>query len=87
MKYQVNYLYPNLGCAYLVCANLTNADLKYADLKDADFTSALFGGAKNLKVEQLLEAKTLYKVTGLPLEMEKELKEKKPELFERPKER
>jgi uncharacterized protein YjbI with pentapeptide repeats len=48
-------------------ANLEEADFKFANLERADFQGANlkganFKGAKNLKIDQLLKVKTLYKV-------------------------
>jgi hypothetical protein len=63
---------------YLPRINLHNVKLKGVNLKRADLT-----GARKLKVGQLLKVKTLYKVKGLTPEIEKEIKEKKPELFDR----
>ena len=70
----------NLGGANLTGANLWDADIRGANLGGANLT-----GAKNLKVEQLLKAKTLFNVRGLPPEMEKKVKIRKPELFVMPK--
>ena len=64
--------------ATLTGANLVIADLTGADLRGADFTNAV-----NLRVEQLLMVKSLYKVKGLSPEIEKEIREKKPELIEK----
>ncbi len=75
----------NLTGAYLRGANLTEANLAKASLRGANLTKALLIDALNLKVELLLEARTLYQVKGLPPKMEKELKEIKPELFQPPK--
>ncbi len=75
----------NLIGAKLKGAGLRGAKLRYADLMDANLMGVDLTDAKNLKVEQLLKVTTLYGVKGLPLEMEKELKEKKPQLFEKPK--
>ena len=64
--------------------NLQEADLQETDLQEADLQEADLTNVKNLKVEQLSEAKTLYKAK-LPDGMEEEIKKIKPELFERPK--
>lgn len=89
----------NMDNAILMGANLWRASLTKVDLREADLTGARFRGAdlteakltganfteaKHLSVGQLLKTKALYKVRGLPPEMEKELKIRKPELFENP---
>ncbi|NIM14422.1 MAG: hypothetical protein GTO45_20575, partial [Candidatus Aminicenantes bacterium] len=81
-----------LQCGDLRGANLWDATLTGANLWGANLTRAYLGGvllhkAIGLTVEQLLKVKTLYRVKGLPPEMEKEIKKKKPDLFEEPKER
>jgi uncharacterized protein YjbI with pentapeptide repeats len=68
-------------------ANLQNADLRDCDLKEAAFggtilASTRFYGAKNLTVEQLLEAKSL-KSINIEEEFLKEIKKLKPELLEK----
>jgi uncharacterized protein YjbI with pentapeptide repeats len=80
-------------------ADLSWADLQGADLREAGFQKAKFegaeinhanlqgadlSGAKNLTVDMLLEAESLYQVKGLDPEIEKELRKKKPGLFEKP---
>ncbi len=66
----------NLSEADLVFANLSEANLREADLSDADLKNV-----KNLDASQLQDAKSLYKVKNLDLEIKKELEEKKPCLF------
>jgi len=61
-------------------ADLTGADLGGADLGGADFI-----GAKNLTIEQLSKARSLYKAKLDP-EVEKQIREKYPHLLEKPKE-
>ena len=78
----------NLQNAGLRGANLRNsilleANLQNTDLWDANFQKANLKYAKNLEVKQLLEARTLYE-TGLPDEMEEEIRKEKPELFDPP---
>ena len=70
-------------------ANLRRADLRGANLRRADFAEANIGaanikGAANLGVEQLCEAKTLYKVR-LDQKIEKQVIGKCPHLLETPK--
>ncbi len=75
----------DLSSADLSSADLRSADLSSADLRSADLRSANLEGTKNLTIEQLLQAKSLYQCKGLSEEWVAELKEKKPELFEEPK--
>jgi hypothetical protein len=97
---EADLMLANLTGAFLTNSNLTRSTLTDADLTDADFMDADFmdanltdanlmgadlTGAKNLKVDQLLKVKTLYKVRGLPPEMEEELEDKKSELLKLPK--
>lgn len=85
----------NLWRAKLKKADLSFVDLSWAFLQESDLTGAyiirranLTGAnlkdAKGLKVEQLLKSISLWKIKGLPPEMEKEIREKEPELFEKP---
>jgi uncharacterized protein YjbI with pentapeptide repeats len=64
--------------------DLTEANLRKADLAEANLEAANFTGAGNLEVEQLCEAKTLYKVQ-LDQELEKQVMGKRPHLLETPK--
>ncbi|UCH94727.1 MAG: pentapeptide repeat-containing protein [Candidatus Aminicenantes bacterium] len=79
-------------------ADLSWADLQGADLREAKFQGAKFEGADinhanlqgadlsialNISVEMLLDVQSLYQVKGLDPEIEKELRKKKPRLFER----
>jgi len=81
-------------------ADLSWTDLQGADLREAGFQGAKFegteinhanlqgadlSGAKNLTIDMLLEAGSLYQVKGLDPKMKKELRKKKPGLFEKPK--
>lgn len=68
-------------------ANLRSADLRNCDLKEATFggailSSARFYGAKNLTVEQLLEAKSL-KSINIEENIIEEIKKRKPELLDK----
>ena len=74
----------NLFCTKLTNVNLAGAKLFKANLSGANLSGANLSGANGLTLEQLLQAKTLYKANGLPLEIEKELREKKPQLFIKP---
>jgi uncharacterized protein YjbI with pentapeptide repeats len=74
----------NLRGATLTEAKLNGANLTGADLTGADLRRAELNGANGLTVDQLLVAKTLFLAQGLPPLIEKELKEKKPELFDVP---
>jgi uncharacterized protein YjbI with pentapeptide repeats len=60
--------------------NLKGADLSEADLRNADLREV-----KDITIEQLSKAKTLYK-TRLDPELEQQIKQKYPHLFEKPKE-
>jgi hypothetical protein len=64
--------------------DLTEANLRKADLAEANLEAANFTGAGNLEVEQLCEAKTLYKVQ-LDEELEKQVMGKCPHLLKTPK--
>ena len=70
---KANLLEADLHRANLLGANLQGADLRYANLQEAE----------NLKVEQLLKAKTLYRAK-LPKGMKQEIRQKKPELLQEP---
>ena len=74
----------NLKEANLFGADLRGANLRKADLAEANLEAANFTGAGNLEVEQLCEAKTLYKVQ-LDEELEKQVMDKCPHLLEKPK--
>ncbi len=64
--------------------DLTEADLGYASLTGAGLERANFTGAGNLEVEQLCQAKILYKVQ-LDQTLEKQAMGKCPHLLEAPK--
>ena len=59
-------------------------DFSGCNLKDVNFHKVDFVNPINLTVEQLSEAATLYQATGIPPEIEKELRETHPHLFEKP---
>ena len=73
----------NLQDAGLVRADFSKADLKDAILRGADLWGANLQGARNLDIEQLSEAKTLYNAKLDP-ELRKEIEEKYPHLLEKP---
>ena len=81
---EANLTEANLRKADLGYASLTGAVLERADLAEANLEAANFTGAGNLEVEQLCEAKTLYKVK-LDQELEKQVMGKCPHLLETPK--
>ncbi|WP_292388044.1 pentapeptide repeat-containing protein [Methanosarcina sp. UBA5] len=64
-------------------ASLVNADLEGVNLKGANLEETNFKGAKNLTVDQLSKAKTLYNAK-LDEELEKPLRENYPYLFDEP---
>ena len=76
--------YASLTGADLERADLRGANLRRADLAEANLEAANFTGVGNLEVEQLCEAKTLYKVQ-LDQELEKQVMGKCPHLLETPK--
>ncbi len=94
--FRANLFNANLSGAIPAGANLSEANLSRANLSEANFTGkgidftesylheANLTNATGLTVDRLLNAKSLWKVKGLPPEMEKELREKKPDLFENP---
>lgn len=66
--------------------NLSNANLSDANLENTDFTGTNFTGTnltkvKGLTVKQLSVVKCLFEVKGLSKELERKLREEKPELF------
>ena len=80
---EANLFGANLRKANLFGADLRGANLRKADLAEANLEAANFTGAGNLEVEQLCEAKTLYKVQ-LDEELEKQVMDKCPHLLEKP---
>ena len=81
---EANLFGVNLRKANLFGADLREANLRRADLAEANLEAANFTGVGNLEVEQLCEAKTLYKVQ-LDKELEKQVMDKCPHLLEKPK--
>jgi hypothetical protein len=81
---EANLTEVNLRKANLFGADLREANLRRADLAEANLEAANFTGVGNLEVEQLCEAKTLYKVQ-LDEELEKQVMDKCPHLLEKPK--
>lgn len=75
-------------------ARLDNADLhgariNYANLKGTVFIGANlsevnFNNSNGLKAIQLMEAKTLFNVYGLPEDVKNEVERRRPDLFEKP---
>jgi uncharacterized protein YjbI with pentapeptide repeats len=80
---EANLFGANLRKANLFGADLRGANLRRADLAEANLESANFTGAGNLEVEQLCEAKILYKVQ-LDQELEQQVVGKCPHLLEAP---
>ena len=79
----------NLGSANLKSANLKNANLSRANLREADLSvaelqEADFTGVKNLTIEQVSKAKTLYQ-TKLDPDLMEQLRKCCPHLLENPK--
>ncbi len=72
----------DLQRANLIGANLQGAYLREVDLQRANLQWADLIDAKNLEVEQLLEAKTLCEAK-LPEGMEEIIRQQKPELLEK----
>ena len=73
----------NLQNAHLQGADLQNVSLWGADLQGADLRNVNLTNVKDLEVEKLLEAETLY-MAKLPDRTKKEIMQKKPELFNNP---
>jgi uncharacterized protein YjbI with pentapeptide repeats len=82
---EANLFGANLRKANLFGADLRGANLRRADLAEADLGAANFTVAENLEIEQLCQAKTLYKVQ-LDQELEKQVMDKCPHLLKTPKE-
>ena len=74
---------PDLSGADLREAVLRWADLRWADLRDVDLRRADLRGVRNLTVDQLCQAKTLYKAI-MESTLEAEVRQKCPELFNEP---
>ena len=73
----------NLAKANLLGANLGGARLRGAKLQKANLQNADLRNVRNLTLEQLSKAKSLYK-TKLDPELLEQVKEKYPHLLERP---
>ena len=73
----------NLQGAFLDFSNLQGARLGNTNLQGCNLQRANLSNAKNLTIEQLLKAKSLYQAK-LPDGMEAEIRQHKPELLENP---
>ncbi len=78
-----NLSWTNLQGADLREAKFQGAKFEGAEINDANLQDADLSGAKNLTLDMLLEAGSLYQVKGLDPEIKKELSKKKPGLFEK----
>jgi len=78
-----NLLNVSLKGSDLVEVDMQNADLNQANLKDVNFTKANLYGVKNVTIEQLSKAATLWKAK-LNRDIKKELKKRYTHLFEEP---
>jgi uncharacterized protein YjbI with pentapeptide repeats len=76
------FQYARFECTDLRKANLKNVDLRGAALHETIFQEADLSGVKNISVEMLLNARTIFRVKGLNPKIEEELRQIKPELFE-----
>ncbi len=85
------YLSSLLNCN-LANTDLTNVNLRYADLSGADLSGAELSGADlsnadlegaDIEESQLIKVRSLYNCRGLNEDIEKRLRELKPELFKR----
>lgn len=74
----------SLRKANLQGASLSKANLVWANLEGADLFEALFGYTKDAIIDRLSSVYTLYEATGLPTDIERELKHNHRELFEDP---
>ena len=66
-------------------ANLENANLAGARLRDANFASSNLSGIKGVGLDQLCKAKSIYHAKGLNSELLVQVKEKCPQLLDKPK--
>lgn len=73
----------NLEEARLRGCDFSGADFANSNLKDARFTGANFSNAKNLTIKQLSQVFTLWKVEGLEIRLEEEIKKNYPKLLQR----
>jgi uncharacterized protein YjbI with pentapeptide repeats len=72
----------NFKSANCYLTNFENTECNESYFEDTDLSMTNFISAKNLTVERLIKAKSLYKATNLSPEIEEELKKQKPEMFE-----
>ena len=82
-NWKANLREANLSGANLSGADLTGAYLFRANLRGAYLRKPFFDETRILTFEQLSEVYTLYQVKSLDPKLEKELREKHPELFEK----
>lgn len=83
---QVSFIDADLSYSRFDEADLREADLRGANLDGvnyygADMSSVNFGGVKNLNVNRLAEAKTLFQCENLLSEIESQLQKENPCLF------
>ncbi len=71
----------NLSGAFLEGANLSGVNLENANLNNTNLKEVDLYGATNLSQEQLLRTASLYKTQNIPLEIERQIRKKKPCLF------
>ncbi len=83
--YEANLSGANLGNANLSGADFSFANFDGANLSEADLHQADLRRAKNLTIEQLSKVKTFYRAK-LDSSLLEQVKEKYPDLLERPKE-
>jgi uncharacterized protein YjbI with pentapeptide repeats len=74
----------NLYKADFEGANLESANLEGARLKDTNFINSNLDGVRGLKVDQLCEAKSVYRAKLLDPDLQKQAKEKCPQLLVKP---
>ncbi len=74
----------NLQDADLQRANLKEANLQGVKLYNANLQRVDLSGTKNITSEMLLRVKSLYQVKDLDPKIEVKLRDKKPELFDKP---
>lgn len=70
--------------AILKDANLQNVALEGAILKGANLEGTKLQGVKGLSLVQLQSVKTLFNCAGIPKELEEQLRQTHPDLFENP---
>ena len=84
--FKANFNGANLSDAFLHDAKINGAYLINANLHNTGFLRTYFRGvdvlgAKGLTVKQLKQARSLYGIKNLPLELEEQLRKEKPCLF------